>query len=165
MQQTRQINESLITVWKGCRVIGLINMIYLPIEIVGLAIHAYYMGFNFNDYFGNPGTLKTISEYAVIAGIIIMIMLAIMLLHSNYALFRNSANNEIKVYIWLVQHTMVFFICFVICIIVVIFEYEGVFSFCFAPNLVIVLLIEIIIVKKLYREITSAREGNMIYQP
>jgi len=27
MQQTRQINESLTTVWKGCRVIGLINMV------------------------------------------------------------------------------------------------------------------------------------------
>lgn len=49
-----------------------------------------YVTLFLKDYFGNPGTLKTISEYAVIAGIIIMIMLAIMLLHSNYALFRNS---------------------------------------------------------------------------
>ncbi|XP_050063356.1 uncharacterized protein LOC126552686 [Aphis gossypii] len=159
--QTGQTNETLTVVGKRCRVIGLINCILLSFELLVFVLFIIYMEIYIDDFFKPQERENPAFVYLVI--VLLLIMLVCILLYSNYRLLSlNTSSNGSVIKKWLLYHKIIFCFFLLIFILDVFYNYQYPTLCSFMGIPVIILLVEIIIVHKFYKQVTSSIGENQL---
>ncbi|CAH1732679.1 uncharacterized protein LOC114132141 isoform X2 [Aphis gossypii] len=161
--QSAPTNETRAAVWKRCRVIGVINivivilaLVFCIVELVELIAHPK----EFSDNVQKHGH-KLPNMYITYFAMGMWIIIYCQLIYYNYGLLRGSTPNDgIVIKKWLQMHICLVIVCIAISIIQVILDTKHIMEIAFNVGTIIVLLIEIIVVFKFYKQLTTSGIEN-----
>ncbi|CAH1732681.1 unnamed protein product [Aphis gossypii] len=161
--QSSSTNETRVAVWKRCRVIGVINMVLvilaLVITVVGLVELVTHPN-EFNDNFPKDGH-KLPNMYITYALMGLTIFIFFGLIYFNYGLLRGSTPNDGNVIKkWLLVHKILLGFFLIILIVQIIIDTKHIMEIGIDVGTIIILLIEIVVVHKFYKELTTSGLEN-----
>ncbi|XP_050063360.1 uncharacterized protein LOC114132141 isoform X1 [Aphis gossypii] len=161
--QSAPTNETRAAVWKRCRVIGVINivivilaLVFCIVELVELIAHPK----EFSDNVQKHGH-KLPNMYITYFAMGMWIIIYCQLIYYNYGLLRGSTPNDGNVIKkWLLVHKILLGFFLIILIVQIIIDTKHIMEIGIDVGTIIILLIEIVVVHKFYKELTTSGLEN-----